>query len=395
MTTSANAPPVTSNEIEVPPNTTWSVTSSVGYGVGHSSHRPSLPTLHTRATFPDLESHYQHPPLDGHVYASAAFPRQDSFVSTYGLENYRSWSTTAPAQAPVTATYYEPLSSYSFGSLQAPSFPQVQHHATRFPGLTADSISPFHMSHLNSSLPVHAAYERRLPIPTYNMHYPQSQQMAPQVRPLGSYTEPRVHINGIHSRNAMLWSIDSVSSGRAGSIASYALPSGLPPASAPSTSASSEPVLGYQFSHPVQNTESSSPEPSPTSAATVADSFSSSSSNTSIPPRSNLRYPAMSSAGYSLPGMVTDERLTNVPRAPPSLFSFSTESSERHMSESEQNSNDDGGVARGETSYSTPIRQPQLSHASSADAFQRSSPYEQQRASAVHRMSLSNINTNY
>lgn len=394
MTSSVSAPPVTSYEIEVPPNTPWSATSSVGYGVSHSSHRPSLPTLHTRATFPDLESHYQHSPLDGHVYASATFPRQDSFVSTYGLENYRSWSTTAPAEAPVTATYYEPLSSYSFGSLQAPSFPQVQHHPTRFPSLTTESISPFHMSHLNSSLPVHAAYERRLPIPAYNMHYPQSQQMAPQVRPLGSYTEPRVHINGIHSRNAMPWSIDSVSSGRAGSITSYALPSGLPPASAPDTSASSEPVLGYKFSHPVQNTESSSPEPSPTSGAAVADSFSSSSSNTSIPPRSNLRYPAMSSAGYSLPGMLTDER-SNAPRAPPSLFSFSTESSERHLSESDENHNNDGAVARGGTSYTTPTRQPQLNHASSADAFKRSSSYEQQRASAAHRMSLSNINTSY
>lgn len=385
--------------VEVPPNTPWSAPSSLGFSSSHSSHRPSLPTLHTRATFPDLESHYHHSPLEAYGYTAATHPRQDSFASTYRLENYRSWSTTAPANLPVTATsYYEPMSSYSFGSLQAPSFPSAQHHPTRLPSVTAESISPFHMTHLNSSLPVHMAYERRLPIPaTYTMQYPPAQQTMPQIRPLGSYTEPRIHINGIHSRSAMPWSTESISRSRAGSISSYAPPAGLPAQHSQSSHAqASEPVLGYQFSLPPPTTESSSPELSPTSGVVAGDSFSSSSSTTSMPAGPNFRYPGVPSSAFNLPN-VPAEASNLVSRAPPSLFSFSTESStRRHMPGNDEIGNDESTIIREDPSYTTPTHQQHLSHAASAEAFQKNSSYEQrQHASASHRMSLSNLNTNY
>lgn len=397
---SVNAPPLITDGAEVPPNTPWSAPSNIGFSSSHSSHRPSLPTLHTRATFPDLESHYQHSPLEGYGYAAATHPRQDSFASTYGLENYRSWSTTAPAHVPVTASYYEPMPSYTFGSLQAPSLPSAYHHATRLPSVTAESFAPFHMSHLNSSLPMHTAYDRRLPIPaTYTMQYPPIQQTMPQIRPLGSYTEPRIPINGIHSRSAMPWSTESVSGSRQGSISVYAPPSGLPAPPSQSSSAQAEPVLGYQFSHPATTAGSSSPEILPTSGAAVVDSFSSDSSGsstTSMPDGPDFRYSRVSSSGFNLPSLPADDRSHIVSRAPPSLFSFSTESSRRHMSGSDGTGYNDSAIANEDSSYATPIHQPQLNHAASVDAFQKSSSYEQrQQATAGHRMSLSNLNTNY
>lgn len=397
---SVNAPPLITDGVEVPPNTPWSAPPSIGFSSSHSSHRPSLPILHTRATFPDLESHYQHSPIECYGYATAIQPRQDSFASTYGLENYRSWSTTAPAQVPVTASYYEPMPSYTFGSLQAPSLPPAHHQATRLPSVTAESLSPFHMSHLNSSLPVHTAYERRLPIPaTYTVQYPPTQQTVPQIRPLGSYTEPRIPINGIHSRSAMPWSSGSVSGGREGSILGYTPPTGLPASSSQTSNAHAEPVLGYQFSLPPATGGSTSPEISPTSGAAVRDSFSSGSSGsstTSMPAGPDFRYTRVSSSGFGLPNIPADDRSNFVARAPPSLFSFSTESSRHHMGGSDEIGNNGSTAAHENPSYATTIHHPQLNHAASADAFQTSSSYDQRpRATAGHRMSLSNLNTNY
>lgn len=400
MTSSMSMPASTTHSADNQPNTPYGGPSNPGYGSSYQSQRPSLPTLHTRSAFPtDYDSQYENSPLDGYGYASTTIPRQDSFASAYGLENYRSWGTTASMSTPVTATYYEPMPTYSFGSFQAPSFPQATQHPTRLPSVTTESFSPFHMSPLNASLPAHTMHERRLPIPApYTLQYPSSQPPMPQIRPLGSYTEPRVHINGIHSRNAMPWSIDTGTiGGRTGSISSYAPPNGLPISSAQTTTAVSEPVLGYQWSLAAPNAGSSSPEVSPTSGATAADGFSSGSSTASLPPAANSRYASISSAsiGYSLPAVSADDRRSSSSRAPPSLFSFSTESSERQSGSNELVGNDDNAVVRSYPSYPAQVRQTQLNHAASADAFSRHPTYEEQRASTAHRMSLSNLNANY
>ena len=292
--------------------------------------RPSLPTLHTHSTYPtDYSAHYDASPIDAYTYSNSTVPRHDSFASTYGLENYRSWSTSSgPMSAPATTTtYYDPSSGYSFGSMQAPSIPGQQ-HIGRLPSVTADSISALNMGHLHSSLPAQTVQERRLPIPA--LQYPQTPFTAaeiPEIRPLGSYTEPRVHITGIHSRNAMPWSGGtSSSSSRRSSIAPMAPPSGMPHSRIQTTTAVSEPVLSYQWSLAGPTASSSSPEISPTSGTAPSDGFVSTStpSTTSVLPPSSLRY--LGSNNCTFPPATSYERPCSLRgTAATSLYSFSTD----------------------------------------------------------------------
>ena len=413
--------------------------------------RPSLPTLHTRSTFPmEYESQYEVSPIETYGYSSMV-PRQDSFASTYGLENYRSWSTTtAPMSAPATVSYSEPHSSYSFGSIQAPSIPP--HQMTGRPHGTPTEPSPaWNMGHLNSSLPSQTVQERRLPIPAPNtLQYtqtPYSTAEVPEIRPLGSYTEPKVHITGIHSRDAMPWSVDSTSSTyRRGSMANATLPSGLLNSSSQSMIPVSDPVLGYQWSVAGPATVSGSPEVSPKSGPALSEGFpsTSSSSTTSMLPPSRIRYSAPNT--HNMPNTTTDDRPSSSRGNPTtaSLYSFSTETSDpqanhfepcylpstrhsRNSVEQDGSAYAGSGIVDSSASYSIPmrqsrnsldysagtyptssangtttsdyantIRQPQPQHATSIDALCRQSSFEHpQRASTAQRMSVSNFSSHH
>lgn len=238
-------------------------------------HRPSLPTISSRSPFYDGYDHYENSsPVDAYTYASSTISRQDSFANSYSagpVETFRPWSASSgPMAVPVTAGYYEQNPSYSFGSLQVSSASQYpQATSTRLPSVTAEPFSALNMGHLHSSLPTHTVQERRLPAP-YTGQYPPSSypgEQLPEIRPLGSFSESRPHIHGIHSRSAMPWSQDISSSTLQAPAMSSTIgpPVGLPLSAThnPLTSGiGSEPPLGYQISHtPV----SDSPETSPTS----------------------------------------------------------------------------------------------------------------------------------
>ncbi|KAK4555855.1 hypothetical protein LTR86_007075 [Recurvomyces mirabilis] len=240
----------------------------------HLHAQPSLPTLHTRSSWMDNYDQYENSPVDAYTYSSASMPRQDSYASSYGgIDSYRSWNTTAPASAPLPAlaqsSYYDQLpSSYTFGNLQAPSYTAGQ--VTRLPSVTIDSLS---MGSLHSSLPIQTAQERRLPVP-YTIQYPapHSSSQIPQVRPLGSYSEPRAPTHGIHSRHAMPWSTDSTAgTARTASISTHNPTGGLPSLQYTQPQQPyitippiSEPAFGYQVSQTHDPPTTSSPEVSPT-----------------------------------------------------------------------------------------------------------------------------------
>lgn len=391
--TNVSGPPHFAGHINAP--------SHSGYGSGSYQlpSRPSLPTLHTRSTFPtDYDSHsqYEDSPIDAYTYSASAIPRQDSFSSSsaYGVENYRSWSTSGSVSAPVTATYYEPHQTYTFGNLQAPAFT-----TGRLPSVTADTFSPLNMGHLNSSLPAQTVHERRLPIPQapYTLQYPTTTYAGvelPEIRPLGSYTEPRVHINGIHSRNAMPWTTDGGS--RGGSVASLAPPNGMTHSAPQTTTAAvTESVLGYQFSVAAPSAASSSPNISPTGGTRLSDSYANTSTASILPPCSNLRYTAsVGTQGYDARPNTSRGSMA-APSA--SLYSFSTETpgSQQQSTSNSDRTGADEVPFMSATSYQPPLRQPQPQHAASIEALRRQSSFDQQRASTAHRMSVSNLNGRY
>ncbi|KAK5134618.1 hypothetical protein LTR08_006274 [Meristemomyces frigidus] len=323
---------------------------------------------------------------------------------------------------PVTTGYYEQQPTYSsFGALQAPSYPQTA--SNRLPSVTTDAFSSLNsMGSLHSSLPAQTAQERRLPAPVapYTLHYPQppypTGEQLPEIRP-GSYSEPRVHLNGIHSRNAMPWSSESgpVSSRPALSSNNMAPINGLPGppmlqqqrqpqhnAQTPVT----ESVLGYQFGHNANLSSinnRASPEILPTSGPSL-ESFSSTASSSSStasmpPPHPNFRYaqplPAASNSTAS------DERTSSHREsvAAASLYSFSTDTGERPATSrscDQQGSTLSTPVPSSHHNYTSGgLRQPQPQHVASADALRRQSSSDQQRAATAHRMSVSNLNGRY
>lgn len=393
-----------------------------------SRPRQSIPSHNTRTSYStDYDTQYETSPTDTYTYASSTIPRQDSCVSACGLENYRSWNnTTGPMSTPATTAFYEPNPAYTFGTLQAPLVPS-QHQTDRLPSVTGDSLSPLNMGHLHASLPAQTVHERRLPIPaphtlqhTQNMY---SSAEVPVIRPLTSYTEPRVHINGIHSRNAMAWSSESTTSpARGNSMASFAPPSGLPNISSQCTV--SQPVLGYQFSQAVPAPISSSPEVSPTSATTLSDGFTSASSSSPHPMPNSSRNMATSASLYSFSTEATDGQSDTTERPSNSYFTngdaYSNQIPQsRNSMDHEINAYSDTGTigsaggyqapvshlrssvdqdgnAYATNNYQTSIRQPQPQHATSIQALCRPSPYDQsQRQSTANRMSISNFNSHY
>lgn len=397
------------------PSSSWpepTYTGTYAQGPSHLQSRHSLPTLHTRSSFAqalDYDGH-DNSPVDAYTYASTTIPRQDSFASTYsGLENYRSWSTTGSISAPLTATYGEQHPAYSFGSLQAPSYSQGP--STRLPSVSLDPFSPLSMGSLQSSLPTQTVQERRLPAP----YTPQFQQYSapevPEIRPLTSFGEPRVHINGIYSRNAMPWSQDGASDGSCStSINSTAGPNGLPTLPQVTTATMTEPAFGYQFN--VNNNAhagatADSPDVSPTSGPLHARSFTSatsrgSSTTSMLPPSTNtLHY--SSSVAPTAPSMISDEQQQQQQRPSSSrdsdqagLYSFSTDNG-TGSTETASNDPSYNNYTRWTptmSSQSQPsLRQPQASQ--QPQDVRRQSSFEQQRAATVQRMSVSNLNAHY
>ncbi|GAB1726379.1 hypothetical protein NU195Hw_g4628t1 [Hortaea werneckii] len=298
--------------------------------------RPSLPTLHTRSSFVDGYDQYENSPVDSYTHASSSsssMPRQDPYSSSYpGYENYRAWSTSsAMMSTPASAGYHEQPSSYSFGNLTAP-FPQ--HGGSRLPSVTSDTFGSMNMSSLHSSLPVHTAQERRLPAP-YTITYPNAQtqqpstQQLPDIRTIGSISsEPRVHIHGIHSRNAMPWSSEPTSMSAA-AVSNSSIPptTGVPGLAIAFQSQSrpqhpqqghqdqpqnavgiSEPAFGYQF--PMVQTNcprTSSPNVSPASASGPpgCESFPSTASSSSS--TTSMQIPCSSSLSHAQPSHLQHE----------------------------------------------------------------------------------------
>ena len=392
-----------------------------------AQHRPSLPVLQTRTTWPpEVDTQYENSPVDAYTYGSASAPRHDSIAgSAYGSqESYRSYGTSAPLSAPVSSPYYE-TGTYSFGNLHSPAPAYVG--SARLPSVSAEAISPLDMGSLHSSLPTHTPLERRLPpVVPYSISYPQQQAYSqslpepPAINPATANFRP--YINGIHSRHAMPWSVDSNSS-RHGSTSmqspNYASSSpsqhqmrgSLPVTTAPMTDA----VLGYQFQPPPSNY---SPESSPPVIPTLGEPFPSTAAVTAMLPPAHppsLRYNASSTSLPAIQAPMDDARPSSsrpselhapVPIA--SLYSYSSETSDRSSSDAtvrELGSRDDGSPgpeASGASEatyhgYAQTRHNTQPQHSASHDGLRRQSEYDHQRSGAgpEHRMSVRSLNERY
>lgn len=396
---------------------TESLSSSYHDGSYGPHHRASLPLLQTRSAYPDYDSYGTSPP-DEYSYSSSSLPRQPSYSSTYGIESFRPL-TAGSVVAPLTSTsmYYEPGTAFSgsFGTLQAapnythPTYPPTP--TSRVSSASSEAFSPLNMASMHSSLPQQTVQERRLPmlpIP-YTVTHAQPTYMIPEVppiRPLGSFSEPRPHINGIYGRTGMPWSSDShrgSSSSRIGSLSSLPLPrtdSAHPTSESTAPSYTSDPILGYQFS-----ASTGSPTTSSTAGSTMSESFqgaSSTSSSSMLPPTSRTRIPRGSSYPNlpSLTGGNADEyqqRSSSSSReAAASLYSFSTgvdpsdrAPSERHRHHRHHHNNNDD-ASRSE------YRSSHHQHAAGIDDSRQRScsdqQQQQQRSATSHRISVSSLN---
>lgn len=374
-------------------------TSAYDAGMYQTHHRPSLPMLQTRSAYPDYDS-YNASPAEDYTYVNSTIQRQQSFPSSYGAESFRPW-TSGSVSGPVTSAsmYYEPGSAFSFGNLQVPSIP-----TGRLPSVRGEAFSPLNMGSLHSSLPTQTVQERRLPMP-YTQSYAQpSYPVAevPQIRPLGSVSEGRVVINGIHSRNSMPWSVDNSSlppSSRHDSMGGLLTVQqqqhhGLPIPT--STASMGEPtILGYQFS-----ASSGSPEISPTSGPTLSESYSSTASSTAgsaMPPPAHIRYSASHNHSHGHHGNTLSPRPSSARAAAASLYSFSAgvDTTDRVSTSSHHGNTDDSVLtATPQHNYMPPLRHPQPQHAASLDELRRRSANDE-RAATAHRMSVSNLNGRY
>lgn len=383
--------------------------------LSHSAHhRPSLPVLQTRSAWPtENDAEYEASPVDSYTYATSSVPRNDSLAS-YETRNY---GAHAPFSAPVSSPLYD-SNTYSFGTLQSPMSNSA--NTARLPSLSAESMSALNMGSLHSSLPTNTAtpLERRLPVP-FTISYAQQSYMSqslPEPRPFDPATANfRPYLNGVHSRSAMPWSFD-ISGSRNDSVG--VLGSNYSSTSASqhqqcstmptTTSSMADPVLGYQFQPP----SAYSPESPPATLASLGEPFPSTTTSSMLPPAqpASLRYTASSaslptiSASFDGPN-ASSSRLPEIHAPVPaaSLFSFSSETSDRSSSDAtvtDNNGRNDSSSPVGATSHSSyaasrQYAQPQ--HSSSYDGLRRQSEYDQQRTGEVpgHRMSVRSLNGLY
>lgn len=359
--------------------------------------------LQTRTAYGEYDPYGTSPP-DDYSYSASSTPRQPTYSSSYGAESFRPWTASSNSgQVTSASMYYEPGTSFggSFGGLQAaPTYTPAS--SNRLPSVSNEALSPLNMASMHSSLPSQTVQERRLPIPFTVTQAPPTYDISevPQIRPLGSFAEPRAHINGIYSRNGMPWSSDTqmgTATNRTGSFNSLPMPP-VGSASSGSTSSSytSDPILGYQFS-----TSSGSPAMSPTAGPALTESLpgASSTASSSMLPPSRRRI----SRGSSHPNLASligasenYHRSSSSREAAASLYSFSTGietcdrvSSERHTSRQDQRNNsqhndNDQSQSQSHSGYST-YRQPQQQHAASVNELRRRSSYDQQQQQQQQR----------
>lgn len=391
-------------------NSTESVASSYDNGL---YPRPSLPILQTRSAYGDYDPYGTSPPQD-YSYSTSSTPRQPTYSSSYGAESFRPW-LAGSASAPGTSTsmFYESGASFgeSFGSLQAaPTYAPAA--TNRLPRVSSEALSPLNMASMHSSLPSQTVQERTLPAPFTVTTAPPAYDISgvPQIRPLGSFTKPRPHINGIYSRNSMPWSSDaqigSSSTVRAPSLSSLPIPAlGSASSGSSSSSYTSDPILGYQFS-----TSTGSPTISPTAGPALSQSFPSASSiaastSSSMLPPSRRRV-LRGSSHPNLPSLIggNDDYRRSSPssqEAAASLYSFSTDidTSDRHSARHHHyNNNDRDDHSQSQNGYTT-YRHSQPQHAASLDELRRRSScdqqQQQQRPTTAHRMSVSNLHARH
>ena len=388
-----------------------------------NQQRPSLPLLQTRTTWPpEFDTQYENSSVDAYTYGSASAPRHDSIAGgAYGSsESFRTYSTSAPLSAPISSPYYE-TGTYSFGNLHSPASAYVGN--ARLPSVSVDSMSSLDMGSLHSSLPTHTPLERRLPpVVPYSISYPQRQTYSqslpepPAINPATANFRP--YINGVHSRHAIPWSVDSHNS-RHGSTSMqsshYASTSpsqhqmrGLPVTTAPMTDA----VLGYQF-QPPQSTYS--PESSPPAASALGEPFSSTVVTAMLPPAhpNSLRYNASNTPLPAIQAPIDSARPSSsrsseihAPAPMASLYSYSSETSDRSSSDAtvrDHSSRDDGSpspeASTSDTTYAgyqQARHNTQPQHSASHDGLRWQSEYDHQRAGGPgHRMSVRSLNERY
>lgn len=379
--------------------------STAGY---HGLHGPSLPTLHTRSSYPnDYDGHYGASPIEGYTYGSESIPRQDSYASSYGSQDsYRNYSTSGPLSAPATAPFYDQQNTYSFGSIQTPL--GVQTSAGRLPSVTAETMSSLNMGSLHSSLPNHTPPERRLPVP-YTISYPQPSysQQIPDIRQLDQVAPTfRPSISASHSRQAMPWLSDggSLRSGSIGLQPQASFSSATP--NGPqflSTATAAPPAADSSFGYQIHQASPYSPDGvSPTTNTTPSDSFpaatipTSTSTSTMPPPptTTSLRY---RTSDTSLPPL-DDSSARRHQEAAQSLYSFSAESAERagSVAPTEGGSTVRISSRSGSDAYAN-VRHPQPQHAASFDGLRRQSEFDEHRAESGlgNRISMRSLNGRY
>ncbi|KAF2718332.1 hypothetical protein K431DRAFT_315007 [Polychaeton citri CBS 116435] len=274
--------------------------------------RPSMPILHTRASFPlSYDSQHEHSPLDSYSYSTSVVPRQDS-VSTCvdGVDQCPKWNrhrSQNPPTPPVTSTttmYEEGGPAYNFGSLQPTIFTPIQ--SERLQSSAVDNFSSLNMNSLHLSLPTQTtATSRQLPVPhllRVPIH-PHSSTEIPNIRPLNSPNTQCGSLHGVHSRNAVVWSgyegntRDPVRP-TDGSHTQEMLPTQyttLPPSSNIASSAVPEP-FGYQIS------------PRPSSCSSDASPTAPTSDNLPNHPTSATRYTLSCHPAAMLPPIAVEER---------------------------------------------------------------------------------------
>ena len=384
-----------------------------------AQHRLSLPTMHTRiAPRGEYDTHDFHPAE--YANGTSSISRQETALNTYVVDNsFRPWTANSMS-VPVTSTnmYFEPHRPMNFTAMPPPACMATPR--ARLPSMSRQSFSSLSMDALNSSLPAHTVQDRRLPTPTSNSRQqsPFQNNGLPQISQLRPFvdSQPRVHINGIHSRNGMPWSLDTnvhPSNERVGggenipsehNTGVHSSHSSSSPNSLPETT-----ILGYHFPG-----TTSSPSVSPTSGPPISENFTQSMSTSMAPasvlPLAPYMRPSAAPHTRSLNATDTMMQLSSPSRETPVNFcSFRNDQSgsmgSDNIIEQESNASENPDTNRHHQNFYTfcqaPQQQQQQQHppaqqvVSNEFPHRRSSYDQQHHATAAHRLSTSSLGGRY
>ena len=359
----------------------------------HTHHRPSLPTLQTRSGVPmdfDSQSQYDPSPVDPYPYpASASAPRQDSFSSQCELPNYRSWNAVGQFPATLASSPFYDTQGYGFAATAGASFTSAHHPQARVASIGVDSMATLNMGHLNTSLPLHSAPARRLPVPapfTCQGQTPQTSHSATDV--------PATHHPG---RRQWQWSRNPSAASFApvhDSSIDFAHNRSLPVASAPQQATSTFQGPGAGHRSAVTSVNNCDPSPT-TSNPTLSDSFPSSSASVSHISLAPTSFPTQAQASAAA-GEYPRGHHGHDYQPPSGFYSLHTES---------------GGecgvdhIAAAEQPPRLLVQQPQPQHLGGVvDILRRQASFERppshpaqapSPSSAQQRMSVSNLSVPY